>query len=108
MSVREVVTVYKRNSGTVRDQNCCLSEFPDGVGNLSRVTGRRAILTPDNEGAQKENIESIVWRNREFPSVDISNFFVRSHPSSFKYSGCPMHSFSMIPMGPRLRSLYAT
>ena len=34
-------------------------------------------LTPD-DGARNENIESIVWRNRGHPSVDVSDFFAQS------------------------------
>ena len=35
-------------------------------------------LTPDEEGGQNENIESIVWQNEWFPIVDVSGFFARS------------------------------
>ena len=35
-------------------------------------------LTPNNEGCQNENIESIIWRSEGFTSVDVSTFFARS------------------------------
>ena len=42
-------------------------------------------LTPDDKGGQNENIESIVWRNRGFTTVDVSNFFARSRLSRLRF-----------------------
>jgi len=41
-------------------------------------------LTPGDEGGQNENIESIVWRNRGFTFVDVSDFFARSRLSGLR------------------------
>jgi len=41
-------------------------------------------LTPDDEGGQNDNIESIIWRNDGFTSVDVSNFFARSRLSKLR------------------------
>ena len=35
-------------------------------------------LTPNDDGGRNENIESIIWRNRGFTVVDVSDFFARS------------------------------
>ena len=46
-------------------------------------------LTPNDEGGQNENIESIVWENPDFPlpPVDVSNFFARSRLSKLRSLG---------------------
>ena len=41
-------------------------------------------LTPDDEGARNENIESIIWQNRSPLHVDISKFFARSRLSKLR------------------------
>ena len=41
-------------------------------------------LTPSDKGGRNENTESIVWRNRGFTFVDVSNFFARSHLSRLR------------------------
>jgi len=41
-------------------------------------------LTPNGEGSQNENIESIVWRNWGSTSVDVSDFFARSRLSKLR------------------------
>ena len=45
------------------------------------LTSIISALTPDNEGGQNENIESIVLWVQVFASVDASNFFARSRLS---------------------------
>jgi len=42
------------------------------------LTSVISSLTPDGEGGQNENIESIIWVNKGPATVDISNFFSRS------------------------------
>ena len=42
-------------------------------------------LTPNDESAQNENIESIVWRKRGFYPVDVSDFFARSVLSKLRF-----------------------
>ena len=44
-------------------------------GNLASII---SSLTPDHEGGQNENIESIIWRSMGSNFVDASNFFARS------------------------------
>ena len=41
-------------------------------------------LVPGDDGGQNANIESIVWENDGHPTVDISNFFARSHLSKLR------------------------
>jgi len=41
-------------------------------------------LTPNGEGGQNENIESIVWENEGDTDADISNFFARSRLSRLR------------------------
>ena len=41
-------------------------------------------LTPDDEGGQNENIESIIWRNKGLTCVDVSTFFARSRLSRLR------------------------
>ena len=41
-------------------------------------------LTPDDEGGQNENIESIVLQKELSPTVDVSNFFARSRLSKLR------------------------
>ena len=48
------------------------------------LTSIISSLTPDGEGGQNENIESIVWENEVDPTVDISNFFARSRLSRLR------------------------
>ena len=43
-----------------------------------------SALTPANEGARNDNIESIRWENCGFPSVDVSKFFARSRLSNLR------------------------
>ena len=42
------------------------------------LTSIISSLTPNGEGSQGENIESIIWQSRESTPVDISNFFALS------------------------------
>ena len=44
-----------------------------------------SLLTPDNEGSQNENIESIILRHNNFFSVDCSTFFTRSRLSKLRF-----------------------
>ena len=53
----------------------------DDTGTLTSII---SSLIPDDEGAQNENIESIVWRCKGFRPVDASNFFARSHLSKLR------------------------
>ena len=41
-------------------------------------------LTPDNDGGKNDNIESIILENCGHPTVDISDFFARSHLSKLR------------------------
>jgi len=41
-------------------------------------------LTPDDDGGQNENIESVVLENSGQPTVNISDFFARSHLSKLR------------------------
>ena len=43
-----------------------------------------SALTPDDEGCQGGNIESIIWLNRGTTLVDASNFFARTHLSKLR------------------------
>jgi len=45
------------------------------------LTSIISSLTPNDEGGQNGNIESIILRNRGSPAVDVSKFFARSHLS---------------------------
>ena len=111
MSVREVVTVYNEIRGPSGTKIAVRANFlmAWATYRASRVTGRRAILTPDNEGAQRISSRSFGETGSFLPWISrISSFDPTPQASSFKYSGCPMYSFSMILMGPRLRSLCAT
>jgi len=53
-------------------------------------------LTPDDEGGQNRNIESISWENEGFPPVDVSNFFARSHLSRL----CSLDLYGNIQISP--------
>jgi len=57
----------------------------DNGGTLTSII---SSLTPNDEGGQNENTESIFWRNRGFTFVDVSNFFARSRLSG-------LHSLSL-------------
>jgi len=48
------------------------------------LTSIISSLTPNEEGGQNENIESIIWRNRSRTPVDISHFFARSRLSGLR------------------------
>jgi len=48
------------------------------------LTSIISSLTPDGEGSQNENIESIIWENGGDPAVDISDFFTRSRLSRLR------------------------
>jgi len=48
------------------------------------LTSIISSLTPNDEGCRNENIESIVWLNGGYPSVEVSNFFARSHLSRLR------------------------
>jgi len=48
------------------------------------ITSIISSLTPNGEGGQNENIESIVLVNEGFATVDISNFFSRSRLSRLR------------------------
>jgi len=49
------------------------------------LTSIISSLTPDDNSTQNENIESIVLGNGGFPSVDVSDFFIRSHLSKLRF-----------------------
>ena len=51
------------------------------------LTSILSTLTPDDEGGQNENVESIVWQTGAFTSVDVSNFFARSRLSRLRLLG---------------------
>jgi len=53
-------------------------------GNSGTLTPIISLLTPDNEGGQNDNIESIVWHNMRHPSADVSDFFARSRLSRLR------------------------
>ena len=48
------------------------------------LTSIISSLTPDDEGGQNENIESIILRSRGSPPVDVSRFFARSRLSKLR------------------------
>ena len=48
------------------------------------LTSIISSLTPNGEGGRNENLESIVWRNRGLPPMDVSNFFARSRLSNLR------------------------
>jgi len=49
-------------------------------GNSDTLASIISSLTPNNEGSQNRNIESIIWRADTMGrSVDVSDFFARSH-----------------------------
>jgi hypothetical protein len=48
------------------------------------LTSIISSLTPDDEGGQNENIESIILRSRGSPPVDVSKFFARSRLSKLR------------------------
>ena len=56
-------------------------------GDGSTLTPIISSLTPNGEGSQNENIESINWRNGGFVSVDVTNFFARSRLSKLHFLG---------------------
>ena len=49
------------------------------------LTSIISSLTPNNEGCQNDNIESIIWRNIGLTFVDVSDFFVRSRLSRLRF-----------------------
>ena len=53
--------------------------------NSDLLTAIVSSLTPDDEGARNENIESIVWRTEGVRSVDVSNFFAQSRLSKLRF-----------------------
>jgi len=59
-------------------------------------------LTPDDEGGQNKNIESIIWENEGYPAVDISNFFARSRLS--RLSSLHLYGSFRIPSWDHLAS----
>jgi len=49
------------------------------------LTSIISSITPDDEGSQNDNIESIIWRGEGIDSVDVSKFFARSRLSKLRF-----------------------
>jgi len=58
-----------------QDTICRVHLMPNDCDTLASII---SSLTPDHEGCQNENIESIMLRNRGSTFVDVSDFFARS------------------------------
>ena len=54
------------------------------TGSTDVLTSIISSLTPSDEGGKNDNIESIIWTNEGFASVDISTFFARSRLSKLR------------------------
>ena len=65
---------------TIRQVHLSPSDLDSGT-----IASIISSLTPDDEGAQNENIESITWDYIGSTFLDISNFLARSHLSRLRW-----------------------
>ena len=78
-SLRDAVRI-----GVMRDTIRQVHLSSDDGATLSSII---LSLTPNDESAQNENIESIVWRKGGFLPIDVSDFFARSRLSKLRFLG---------------------